>query len=47
MVDALDAAVGAGMVGAGVDLVDPKAVVNGAGKLGSEVESVIREEHTG
>ena len=47
VVDALDAAVGAGMVGAGVDLVDPKAVVNGAGKLGSEVESVIREEHTG
>ena len=43
VVDALDAAVGAGVVGAGVDLVDPKAVVNGAGKLGSEVESVVRE----
>ena len=44
MVGAIDAAVGAGVVGAGVDLVDPKAVVNGASKLGSEVESVVREK---
>ena len=44
MVDALDAAVGAGVVSAGVDLVDPKAVVIGVSKLGIEVESVVREE---
>ena len=43
MVDALDAAVGAGVVGAGVDLVGPKALVYGASKLGSEVESIVRE----
>ena len=33
VVDALDAAVGAGVVGAGVDLVDPKGVVDGASEF--------------
>ena len=37
MVDALDAAVGAGVVGAGVDLVDTKAVVDDVCKLGRKV----------
>ena len=44
MVDALDAAVGAEVVGADVDRLDTKAVVDDVRKLGGKLLSVVGEE---
>ena len=44
MVDALDAAVGARALGAGVDAVDATAVVHDGRKLGGKPLPVVREE---
>ena len=41
MVDTLDTAVGARVVGTGGNLIDAAAVVDGEGKLGENVESVV------
>ena len=41
MVDALDAAVGAGVEGAGVDLVDATTVVDDGSKFGGKGTSVV------
>ena len=41
MVDALDAAIGAGMVRAGVDLVDVKPFVDGVGEVPGNLQSVV------
>ena len=44
MVDPLDAAAGAGVVGAGVDLADANAVVDGGRQLGGELLTIVGEE---
>ena len=44
MVGVLDAAIGTGVVGTGIDLVDTKAVVDGVRKLGGKLLSVVGEE---
>ena len=44
MVDPLDAAVGAGVVGAGVDLADANAVVDDGRQLRGELLTIVGEE---
>ena len=44
MVDPLDAAVGAGVIGARVDLADANAVVDDGRKLGGELLTIVGEE---
>ena len=47
VVDTLYAAIRAGVVRAGVDLVDAKALVEGVGEFGCEVQAVIGDEREG
>lgn len=47
MVDALDAAAGAGMVGAGGNVVDAEALVGGARMFGAELEPIVGKESKG
>ena len=44
MVDPLDAAVGAGVIGTGVDLADANAVVDDGRQLGGKLLTIIGEE---
>ena len=44
MIEALDAAVSAGVVGAGGDLVNAEALVKSAGKVRSKLKSVVGNE---
>ena len=47
MVDAFDAAVGAGMVGTPGDFVDAEALIEGAREFGAELKTVIGKESNG
>lgn len=44
VVDSLDAAIGAGVVRGGVDLVNTNAFVEGVGGSGGKLQAVIRDE---
>ena len=47
MVNALDDAVGAGVVGARGDFVDTEALIEGARELGAELKAVVGKESNG
>ena len=47
MIDVLDAVVNAGVIGAGGDLVNVEALVEGVGKLRAKLKSIVGKERNG